>query len=125
MASVHVKSCKIEKIAHITHFEQKNTHISGCKIMYLCTITTVTMHIYPKIMHNCYNNSYITKKFFFFLFFLFFFEGVTKKLVRVSLQDNDRFIYTAYVNCTHSYTHYSNVANFCHMEGKVYNSYKL
>ena len=40
-----MKSCKIEKVAHFTHFEQKNTHISGCKIVHLCTIATVTVHI--------------------------------------------------------------------------------
>ena len=39
------KLCKIEKCAHFTHFEQKNTHISRCKIVHLCTIATVTVHI--------------------------------------------------------------------------------
>ena len=43
--SVDAKLCKIEKCAHFTHFEQKNTHISGCKIVHLCTIAIVTMHI--------------------------------------------------------------------------------
>ena len=45
LASVCVKSYKIEKVAHFTYFEQKNTHISGCKIVHLCTIITVTVHI--------------------------------------------------------------------------------
>ena len=45
LASVCVKSCKIEKVAHFTHFEQKDTHISGCKIVHLCTITIVTVRI--------------------------------------------------------------------------------
>ena len=35
----------MKKCAHVTHFEQKNTHISGCKIVHLCTIATVTMHL--------------------------------------------------------------------------------
>ena len=74
-ALVDEKSCKIEKVAYFIHFEQKNTHINGCKIVHLCTIATITMHIYPKIMHNCYNNSYITKKIFFFPFFFFFWGG--------------------------------------------------
>ena len=45
LASVCIKSCKIEKVAHFTHLEQKNTHISGCKIVHLCTIATVTVHL--------------------------------------------------------------------------------
>ena len=44
-ALVDVKLCKIEKVAHLTYFEQKNTHISRCKIVHLCTIATITMHI--------------------------------------------------------------------------------
>ena len=43
--SVDAKLCKIEKCAHFTHFEQKNTHISGCKIVHLCTIAIATVHI--------------------------------------------------------------------------------
>ena len=35
----------MEKRANFTQFEQKNTHISGCKIMHLCTIVTITVHI--------------------------------------------------------------------------------
>ena len=34
-ASVDAKSCKIEKVAHFTHFEQKNTHISGYKTVHI------------------------------------------------------------------------------------------
>ena len=30
--SAHVNSSKIEKGASFTHFKQKNTHISGCKV---------------------------------------------------------------------------------------------
>ena len=39
------KSCKIQKTLHFTHFDQKNTHISGCKIVHKYTIATVTVHI--------------------------------------------------------------------------------
>ena len=35
----------MKKVANSAQFEQKNTHISGCKIVHLCTIATVTMHI--------------------------------------------------------------------------------
>ena len=31
----------MKKCAHFTHFEQKNTHSSGCKIVHLCTIAIV------------------------------------------------------------------------------------
>ena len=44
-ASVDAKLCKIEKGVHFMHFEEKNTHISGCKIVHLCTIAIVTVHI--------------------------------------------------------------------------------
>ena len=40
-----VNFCKIEKGSLFTHFGSKNTHISGCKIIHLCTIATVTVHI--------------------------------------------------------------------------------
>ena len=40
-----VNLCKIEKGSLFTHFDPKNTHISGCKIVHLCTIATVTVHI--------------------------------------------------------------------------------
>ena len=43
--SVDAKSCKMQKILHFTHFDPKNTHISGCKIVHKCTIATVTVHI--------------------------------------------------------------------------------
>ena len=35
----------MEKWTNFTQFEQKNTHISGCKIVHLCTVVTVTVHI--------------------------------------------------------------------------------
>ena len=40
-----INFCKIEKCSLFTHFGPKNTHISGCKIVHLCTIATVTVHI--------------------------------------------------------------------------------
>ena len=33
ITSIDVKLCKMEKGAHFTQFEQKNTHISGCKLV--------------------------------------------------------------------------------------------
>ena len=33
ITSVDVKLCKMDKGAHFTQFEQKNTHISGCKLV--------------------------------------------------------------------------------------------
>ena len=35
----------MEKWTNFTQFEQKNTHISGCKIVHLCTVATITVHI--------------------------------------------------------------------------------
>ena len=40
-----VNFCKIEKDSFLHILAQKNTHISGCKIVHLCTIATVTVHI--------------------------------------------------------------------------------
>ena len=34
--SVHGQSCKIQKAALFTHFDQKKAHISGCKIVQNC-----------------------------------------------------------------------------------------
>ena len=39
------KCCKIQKAFHFTHFDQKNTHISGCKIVHKCTSAIVTIYI--------------------------------------------------------------------------------
>ena len=39
--SVDAKSCKTEKTLYFTHFDQKNTHISGCKIVHKCTSVTL------------------------------------------------------------------------------------
>ena len=35
----------MEKVINFIQFEQKNTHISLCIIVHLCTIATVTVHI--------------------------------------------------------------------------------
>ena len=43
--STLVKSCKIQKVTYFTHFDQKNTCISGYKIMHKYTSATVTVHI--------------------------------------------------------------------------------
>ena len=43
--STLVKSCKIQKVTYFTHFDQKNTRISGYKIMHKYTSATVTVHI--------------------------------------------------------------------------------
>ena len=43
--STLVKSCKIQKVTYFTHFDQKNAHISGCKILHKYTSVTVTVHI--------------------------------------------------------------------------------
>ena len=43
--SVIKKSCRIQKVAHFTYFDQKNTHISGCKIVHKCTSATITVYI--------------------------------------------------------------------------------
>ena len=37
--------CKMEKVTTFTQFEQKITHISGCKLVYKYTIATVIVHI--------------------------------------------------------------------------------
>ena len=36
----------MKKWTNFTQFEQKNTHISGCKIVHLCTVATVTVHTF-------------------------------------------------------------------------------
>ena len=45
----------MEKMANFTQFEQKNTHISGCKIVHLCTIATVIVHIYTVTVACAFN----------------------------------------------------------------------
>ena len=41
-----VNFCKIEKSNLFIHFGPKSTHISGCKIVHLCTIATVRAYIH-------------------------------------------------------------------------------
>ena len=53
--SVDAKSYKMQKILHFTHFDQNNTHISGCKIVHKCIIVTVTVHIYTVIVALTFN----------------------------------------------------------------------
>ena len=43
----------MEKVTDFTHFEQKNNHISGCKVVHKCTIAIVTVHIAIVIVHIC------------------------------------------------------------------------
>ena len=52
---VDAKSCKIQKALHFTHFDQKNTYISECKIVHKCTSTTVTVHIYMVTIALAFN----------------------------------------------------------------------
>ena len=51
--SVGAKLCKMEKVTDFTHFEQKNNHINGCKVVHKCTIAIVTVHIAIVIVHIC------------------------------------------------------------------------
>ena len=48
--SMVAKSYKIQKVVHFTHYDQKNTHINGCKIVHKCKSATVTVHIYTVIV---------------------------------------------------------------------------
>ena len=52
--SVVAKSCKIQKVVHFTHFDQKNTYTNGCKIMHKCRSATLTVYIFisKKTMHG-------------------------------------------------------------------------
>ena len=50
---VCAKLCKIKKVTDFTHFEQKNNHISRCKVVHKCTIAIVTVHIAIVIVHIC------------------------------------------------------------------------
>ena len=43
--SVGGYSSIIQKLLHFTHFNQKYTHISGCKVVHNYTNATVTVHI--------------------------------------------------------------------------------
>ena len=69
--SISISMCKIlqnKKVAHFTHFEQKNTHINGCKIV----------HCYSNraYMHGYYSSS---------IYYCIFFLSPLSCLVRLSL----------------------------------------
>ena len=51
----HAKSCKIYKVVYFTHFKQKKTHISGCKIMHKYTSVTIIMHIFTVTVTRAFN----------------------------------------------------------------------
>ena len=60
-ASIDAKFCKIEKIhPFYTFWTKKNTHISGCKIVHLCTIATVTVHIYCSCAYHYFIYFFLT-----------------------------------------------------------------
>ena len=55
-----ISLCKVlqnkkKKVIPFTHFGQKNTHNNGCKIMHLCIIATVIMHICTVIIALAFN----------------------------------------------------------------------
>ena len=52
---VDAKFCIIQKLHRFAHFNQKNTHISGDKIVHKCTIATVTVHICTVIVALAFN----------------------------------------------------------------------
>ena len=53
--SVCAKLCKMEKVTNFTHFKQKNTHISECKVVHKCTIATVIVYICTVIVACAFN----------------------------------------------------------------------
>ena len=69
--SVIKKSYKIQKIAYFTYFDQKNTHISGCKIVHKCTIATITVHICTVTIVCAFNILIISDSLFLFSLSLF------------------------------------------------------
>ena len=61
----------MKKLTDFTHSEQKNTHISGCKIVHKCTIATVTVHICTATVACAFNILIISDSLLFFsLFFI-------------------------------------------------------
>ena len=44
--SMDAKLCKMQKILHFTHFDQKNTNISEYKNVYKCSIAIVTVYMH-------------------------------------------------------------------------------
>ena len=49
------KFCKIKKLYLLHILAKKNTQISGCKILHLCTSATVTVHIYTVTVACVFN----------------------------------------------------------------------
>ena len=61
----------MKKLTDFTHFEQKNTYISGCKIMHKCIIATVIVHICTATVACAFNILIISDSLLFFsLFFI-------------------------------------------------------
>ena len=56
----------MKKLTDFTHFEQKKTHISECKIVHKCTIATVTMHICTATVACAFNILIISDSLLFF-----------------------------------------------------------
>ena len=52
---VDVKSWKIQKVLHFTHFDQRNTYIIECKIVHKCISATVIVHICTVIVALAFN----------------------------------------------------------------------
>ena len=63
------KSCNIEKVTDFTHFEQKNTHISKCKIVHKCTRAIVTVQICTVTIALAFNILIISNSLLFFSLF--------------------------------------------------------
>ena len=79
--------CKMEKLTTFTQFEQKITHISGCKLVYKYIIATVTVHICTVTVACVFIILLIPVRTFFFSLFsvhnelsllIFFFLGCTQ-----------------------------------------------
>ena len=70
--SVCGKFCKIKKLYLLHILAKKNTHISGCKILHLCTSATVTVHICTVTVACVFNILH-----FFFLSFTSLFQLLT------------------------------------------------
>ena len=60
------KSCNIEKVTDFTHFEQKNTHISECKIVHKCTRAIVNVQICTVTIALAFNILIISNSLLFF-----------------------------------------------------------
>ena len=54
-ASAVIKSCIIQIVHHFAHFNPKNAHISQCKSVQICTLVTITVHIYTATLALPFN----------------------------------------------------------------------